>query len=45
MGDHWFMIKELDYFRVEFVVDEKGEVNEIIGHYDDGHTDGHKRDK
>jgi hypothetical protein len=45
MGDHLFMIKELDYFRVEFVADETGEFNEIIGHYDSGHTDSHKRDK
>jgi hypothetical protein len=45
MGDHWFMIKELDYFRIEFVADENGEINEIIGHYDSGHTDSHKRSK
>jgi hypothetical protein len=45
MGDHWFMIEELDYFRIEFVADEKGEVNEVIGHYDSGHTDSHKRSK
>jgi hypothetical protein len=45
MGDHRFMIKELDYFRVEFVIDEKGKATEIIGHYDSGHTDSHKRNK
>ncbi len=45
MGDHWFMIEELDYFRVQFVMDDTGQASEIIGHYDDGHTDGHKRDK
>lgn len=45
MGDHWFMIEELDYFRIQFVVDENGEVNELIGHYDTGRTDGHKRSK
>jgi hypothetical protein len=45
MGDHWFMIKELDYFRIEFVADENGEINELIGHYDTGRTDGHKRNK
>jgi hypothetical protein len=45
MGDHWFTIEELDYFRVQFVMDDTGHANEIIGHYDDGHTDNHKRDK
>jgi len=45
MGDHWFMLEGLDYFRIEFVADEKGEVNEIIGHYDNGRTDGNKRNK
>ncbi len=45
MGDHRFMIEELDYFRVQFVMDDKGQASEIIGHYDDGHADGHKRDE
>jgi len=45
MGNHWFMIPELDYFRIEFVADENGEFNELIGHYDNGHTDSNKRDK
>ncbi|MGB2696765.1 MAG: S41 family peptidase [Candidatus Zixiibacteriota bacterium] len=45
MGDNWFMIKELDYFRIQFVADENGEFNELIGHLDDGYTDSHKRNK
>lgn len=45
MGNHWFMLEDLDYFRIEFVPDENGQINELVGHYDDGHTDGHKRDK
>jgi hypothetical protein len=45
MGNHWFMLEGLDYFRIEFVADEKGQVSEITGHYDNGHTDSHKRDK
>jgi hypothetical protein len=45
MGDHRFMIEELDYFRVKFVVDNTGKASEIIGQYDNGRTDGHKRDK
>jgi hypothetical protein len=45
MGDHRFMLEGLDYFRIQFVEDEEGEVNELIGHYDNGRTDGHKRSK
>jgi hypothetical protein len=45
MGNHRFMIEELGYFRVQFVLDDKGQASEIIGQYDSGRTDGHKRDK
>ncbi len=45
MGDHKFMLEELDYFRVKFVLDDAGQASEIIGQYDNGRTDGHKRDK
>lgn len=45
MGDHRFMLEGLDYFRIEFVVEESGNATELIGHYDSGHTDGHKRNK
>ena len=45
MGDHRFMLDGLDYFRIQFVEAPSGEFNEMIGQYDDGHTDGHKRDK
>ncbi len=45
MENHWFMIQELDYFRIQFVADENGEFNELIGHYDSGQTDAHKRSK
>jgi hypothetical protein len=45
MGDHRFMIGEIHYFRVKFVLDDKGQASEIIGQYDNGRTDGHKRDK
>ena len=45
MGDHRFMLDGLDYFRIQFVEAPTGEFNEMIGRYDDGHTDGHKRDK
>jgi hypothetical protein len=45
MGDHRFMLEGLDYFRIQFVADEGGEFNEMIGQYDNGRTDGNKRDK
>jgi hypothetical protein len=45
MGDHRFMIEELDYFRVQFGLDGSGQASEIIGQYDNGRTDSHKRDK
>ena len=45
MGDHRFMLEGLDYFRIQFVVDEGGEFNEMIGQYDNGRTDGNKREK
>ncbi len=45
MGNHWFMLEDLDYFRIEFLTDDKGGINELVGHYDNGRTDGNKRDK
>jgi hypothetical protein len=45
MGDHRFILEELDYFRIQFVLDDKGLASELIGQYDSGQTDGHKRDK
>lgn len=45
MGDDRFMLEGLDYFRIQFVVDANGEFNEMIGQYDNGRTDGHKRDQ
>jgi hypothetical protein len=45
MGDHKFMLDGLDYFRIQFVEEPTGEFNEMIGQYDNGRTDGNKRDK
>jgi hypothetical protein len=45
MGDHRFMLDGLDYFRIQFVEAPGGEFNEMIGQYDNGRTDGNKRDK
>jgi len=39
-----FMIKSLDYFRIEFVRDEAGKVVKLVGLYDNGMTDAHERD-
>ena len=45
MGDHTFMLDGLDYFRLQFVPNDKGEFNEIIGLYDDNHNDSNERTK
>lgn len=45
MGDHKFMLDGLDYFRIQFLVDDKGEVNELVGQYDNGRTDSNKLSK
>ena len=45
MDNHWFMLDGLDYFRIQFVVDEKGKSIELIGHYSSGTTDSDKRSK
>lgn len=39
-----FMIKSLDYFRIEFVRDDGGKVVKLVGLYDNGRTDAHERD-
>lgn len=42
MGNHWFMLEGLDYFRVEFeIVDKK--TTALIGHYDNGRSDKSSR--
>jgi hypothetical protein len=45
MGDDTFMLKGLDYFRVQFVKDDRGKFHKIVGLYDDGHSDFNMRDK
>ncbi len=45
MGNHWFMLDGLDYFRIQFVVDEKGKATELIGYYSSGPADSNKRGK
>ena len=43
MGEGWFMLEGLDYFRIEFVVDGSGKAVRLTGHYADGRIDGHER--
>ncbi len=43
MAEHTFMVPNLDYFRIKFDVNESGESVKIIGMYDNGRIDGHKR--
>jgi hypothetical protein len=45
MGNHKFMVEGVDYFRIQFLLDEKGEATELVGSYDNGQTDSHKRAK
>lgn len=40
-----FMLEGLDYFSMEFVRDVNGNVDGLIGHYIDGDTDSHKKDR
>jgi hypothetical protein len=45
LGDDMFMLKGLDYFRVQFVKDDSGGFHKIVGLYDDGHSDLNMRDE
>ncbi|MFN1835217.1 S41 family peptidase [Balneola sp. MJW-20] len=38
MGGHWFMLEDLDYFRIEFEM-EDGAAAVLVGHYDNGSSD------
>jgi hypothetical protein len=39
MGDTLFRFEDLDYFRLEVVLDETGAPVKLVGHYDNGHID------
>ncbi len=41
---HLFGLEGLDYFRLKFIENEKGEISEVIGLYDNGRTDSSMRD-
>ena len=43
LRENLFQVEDLDYFRVEFVMDEGGRVTGLVGIYDDGSQDPSKR--
>jgi hypothetical protein len=45
LKENLFRVEGLDYFRIEFVADEKGNVTELVGLYDEGYKDPSKRTK
>ena len=44
MGEDTFGFAEVDYFRVRFERDERGQVTRLVGMYSDGHTDVNPRE-
>ncbi len=44
VGDHQFMMRDLDNFRLELVMDAKGRPDRIVGHYSSGRRDESPRD-
>lgn len=43
LKDHLFALEGLDYFRIEMTTDNKGDVTELVGIYDNGRRDVSKR--
>jgi hypothetical protein len=43
LGNHVFGLDGLDYFRLQFVADESGEFNRLLGTYDNGRRDSNDR--
>ena len=44
LGNHQFMMRDLDYFKLEFLMDAKGHPDRIVGHYSSGRRDESPRD-
>lgn len=40
-----FYLPDLDFFRLKFVRDDSGQITELVGMYDDGHTDSNPKNK
>jgi len=38
------MVGDLEYFRLSFERGDDGRVVRVVGHYDNGRTDGHEKD-
>jgi len=36
LKENLFAVESLDYFRIEMIMDEQGNVSELVGLYDDG---------
>ncbi len=45
LQQHWFALKGLNMFRIEFEIDESGKATRIIGHYINGQQDESPRSK
>lgn len=43
ISDDTFMFKDIDFFRIKFVLDASGNVTEVNGLYSDGHSDSSLR--
>ncbi len=43
MGEALFGFEDLDYFRLEVVLDDSGAAAKLVGHYDNGRTDENPR--
>jgi hypothetical protein len=43
VGKDMFMLKDLDFFRIQFKRDASGRINEFVGLYDDGTTDSNPK--
>ena len=43
MGDGWFMLEGLEYFRIEFEQENEEPATALIGHYDNGRQDQNTR--
>ena len=44
MTETMFVFEEIDFFRLEVVLDDNGNPTMLRGHYDNGSTDESKRD-
>jgi hypothetical protein len=43
LGEDWFSLEGLDYFRIRFERDDSGMVTRLVGLYDNGQQDEHER--